>query len=285
MKNIGELERLLGCFPDAYVELSYAMDEDLLNDVMPLVGGRIASIHSLCPRREFFPNFASSDEAVISWSEKELMKDAAFALSIGAEILVLHPGYLLPSLIPSDKNRRIEALSSPSLEQYIGIRDGSICCNDYIFTPEYRRTFSLMSRNLRGMNRKLSDMGIRLALENLNPRAGYMLIHPDEMVALSRSEDFYFTLDIGHLYVSAELFGFDFLSGLKKVLDTGRVVTTHLHSNPSSRRKGLFTDSHQSLDGFSMPYEASLSLIERSGANMMLEVVDSIEHNLCFLFP
>ena len=169
MKNIGELERLLGCFPDAYVELSYAMDEDLLKDVMPLVGGRIASIHSLCPRREFFPNFASSDEDVISWSEKELMKDAAFALSIGAEILVLHPGYLLPSLIPSDKNRRIEALSSPSLEQYVGIRDGSICCNDYIFTPEYRRTFSLMCRNLRGMNRKLSDMGIRLALENLNP--------------------------------------------------------------------------------------------------------------------
>ena len=283
--GIGSPEEVLAIrrrFPDACFELPYNLRS--LDGMAEAASGRIASLHSLCPRRDFFPNFASDDDAVVSWSSEEMMKDAMTARQLGASVLVLHPGYLIPSLVPSEKNARLRLMESGELDRFVGISSGSICREDYISRPEYRAAFERMLPNLRELSDRLEKMGIILAVENLNPRAGYMLVHPDEMVEIAERTKLHFALDIGHLHVSAERFGLDFLHSLERILSTGRIVTTHLHSNPSDRKKGIFLDSHQSLDGFSMPWKDALSMIENSGANMMLETVEDPMHNLELLF-
>ena len=271
-------------FPDAWFELSYAMDSAFLEEVRPYVEGRVASVHSLCPRRAFFPNFAADEDDAVAWSMKEMMADAETARRFGASVLVLHPGYLVPSLVPTDSRKRIALMGCGILDPYIAISHGSICRTGYISSPEYRRAFERMIPRLEHLSGKLEEEGLTLAVENLNPRAGYMLIHPDEMVELAEHTHLHLTLDIGHLWITSELFSLDFLSSVKRILSTGRVVTTHLHSNPSDRAECVYEDSHQSLDRFSMPYREALDAIARSGANMMLETKEEAMHNLSLLF-
>ena len=284
IKKREEAESLLSLFPGISFELSYAMNESFLEEVKDVCRGRTASVHSLCPRRAFFPNFASSDESVLSWSLSEVLEDADTAAAFGASILVLHPGYIIPFLVPSDKEERMKMMGGDALKDYIAIDRGSICTASYIHEARYREAFERMIPRLEELSSHLRERGMTLAVENLNPRAGYMLVHPDEMVELSAKTSLSFTLDIGHLYVSAERFSLDFLSSLERILSTGRVVTTHLHSNPSDRRTGVYSDSHQSLDRFSMPWKDALRMIEDSGANMILETVEDPVHNLELLF-
>lgn len=279
-----EVSRIAGLFPQAFFELSYAMSDDFLRSVAPAIGGRIASLHSLCPRRSCFPNFASADESVFRWSYDEMLRDAGTARSLGADIQVLHPGYLIPSLIPTDTKERLALMESGVLSPYTAIKAGSICTDDYPEREEYRRAFELMIPALENLSAALNAEGITLAVENLNPRAGYMLVKPEEMLELARRTELSFTLDIGHLWVSAERFGFDFLTALEKVLTTGRVVTTHLHSNPSDRDSNLYADTHSSLDAYRLPWQDALKMIAQSGANMMLETTEDPEHNLDLLF-
>ena len=84
--GIGSPEEVLAIrrrFPDAYFELPYNLRN--LECMAEAASGRIASLHSLCPRRDFFPNFASDEGIVVSWSSGEMMKDAMTAgLAIGA---------------------------------------------------------------------------------------------------------------------------------------------------------------------------------------------------------
>lgn len=282
IKTTEEILRITEEFPSVSFELSYAMDSAFLEAAAPYIEGRTVSVHSLSPRREFFPNFASDDPSVIEWSEREMLCDAATAQRFGASVLVLHPGYLIPSLVPSDSTGRIKMMEA--MKPFIGIEKGAICRQEYNKMKEYRAAFETMIPNLVRLSGKLAGMGLTLAVENLNPRAGYMLMLPCEIEELAERTPLHFTLDIGHLWMSAELFGFDFLDGVKRVLATGRVVTTHLHSNPSSKEKGIFADTHQSLDRYCMPYREVLSAIERSGANMILETVEDAGHNLSLLF-
>ena len=282
--DVENVKRIQKLFPEARFELSYAMNDEFLEAVKPVLKGKVASVHSLCPRREFFPNFASSDEYVATWSTEEMLKDASTAADFGASILVLHPGYLVPSLVPTDTRKRLALMGCGILNDYIGVKEGSICRPDYIVSKAYRDAFELMIPQLESLSQNLKRKGVTLAVENLNPRAGYMLIHPDEILELAERTSLHFTLDIGHLWITTELYELDFLDSVERILSTGRVVTTHLHANPSDRKKQNFQDSHQSLDGFNMPYKEALKMIEESGANMMLETKELPEHNLSILF-
>ena len=284
LESAAEAEALALRFPDISFELSYAMDSRFLDDALSACRGRIASIHSLCPRRDFFPNFASDDEDAVSWSFSEVLADAVTAGRAGASIIVLHPGYMIPDLVPSDKDKRLAVMEGDALRPFIAIGNGSICREDYPSNPVYREAFERLIPRLEKLSGELRSRGITLAVENLNPRAGYMLVHPDEIAELAERTSLSFTLDIGHLLVSAERFSLDFLSSLDRILSTGRVVTTHLHSNPSDRHRGIFSDSHQSLDRFGMPWKEAIWMIEESGANMILETVEDPVHNLELLF-
>ena len=77
-------------------------------------------------------------------------------------------------------------------------------------------------------------------------------------------------------------FGFDTLTQAKRILDTHKVKTMHLHSNESCQ--GVYKDSHKSLYKY-MPYWRELcSYGEEKGSNLILEVLEEIVENVAFLF-
>lgn len=276
-----EVEEIVSAFPDVSFELSYAMTAEFWRETRDIVAPRTVSIHSLSPRRDYFPNFASSDKQAVSWSMERLLEDARFAVSIGAEYLVIHPGYLLPGLVPSDSKNRIALLSGSGLGRFILKEPGSICMPSYVADGDYRKAFRRMKVNLKLISSRLSDIGVTLLCENLNPRAGYMNITPDEMVKLAE-DGLSLCLDIGHLWMTSVLFGSDFILDVEKVLATGKVGSTHLHSNPTDGE--VFIDSHESLDAYDLPWKRVLELIGNSKANMVLETVENPLHNLSLLF-
>ena len=142
-----------------------------------------------------------------------------------------------------------------------------------------------MVENTARLTKRFESEGVRLAIENLNPRAGYLLIHPDEMIEIANRKEHYLTLDIGHLYVSSALFDLDFLYEIRRVMETGRVVNVHLHSNASNKEKLIFEDSHSSLVDESFPYKEALDILRETSFSRLLmghEKAQSISIQLFF---
>ena len=66
VKSIKEVEEIRERFPDAWFELSYMSTPESLKETLPLIKGRVASIHLLAPVRPYFPNLASDNS--YQWS-------------------------------------------------------------------------------------------------------------------------------------------------------------------------------------------------------------------------
>lgn len=279
IKDIKTIEEIREKYPDCYFELSYLSTEESLKEILPIIKGRVSSIHLLAPKREFFPNLASLSS--YAWSEREILKDVELALSVGAENLVLHPGYLVDGLVYSDYARRLPQIKELKLEEYLIKKDEGVCSKEYIKSTLYKEKYKVMKEKALILNDKISKSGISLCLENLNPREGYMVLHPDEMIDLAFS-GLSLCLDVGHLHVNSFIFGFDTLTQAKRILDTHKVKTMHLHSNESCQ--GVYKDSHKSLYKY-MPYWRELcSYGEENGSNLILEVLEEIVENVALLF-
>ena len=279
IKDKETVERIRKDYPDCYFELSYMSTPESLQELLPIIKGRVASIHLLAPVREYFPNLAA--ESAYEWSEREILKDAELALQCGAENLVLHPGYLVNGLVYSTYAKRLPQIQNAGLEKYMLLPEESVCSTEYITSELYQKAFDLLLENSLKLTEKIRALGLHLCLENLNPRAGYMILHPDEAIKLAAA-GLDLCVDIGHLQVNAALFGFDVLTETKRLLDTGHVKTMHLHSNQSVY--GTFKDSHRSLDRH-MPYwQEVLDHAEAKGANQILEVLEEPLHNIGLLF-
>ena len=276
------IESILERYKDVWFELPYTMKRAFWDTNKDLLKNRIVSIHSLSPAREYFPNLAAEDEKALTFSFAEVKKDAEFASALSARFLILHPGYLMPGLVPSSSSKRLKGLERAELEGFRLCQGSTICSRRYPEGNLYRNAFDKMKKNLEILSLSLQEKGITLCAENLNPRIGYMLMLPEEMEELGKIPSVSFCLDIGHLRVSSALFGFDFLSAIRKILGTGKVRTTHLHSNPS--KDGIYKDSHESLYKYECPYKEVLGMIEESGANMILESVEEPLENLDILF-
>ncbi len=279
IKDIADVMAIRSAYPDCWFEISYLSTPESLKEILPVVSGRVASIHMLAPVREFFPNL-SSDKSY-AWSEREILKDAGFALSIGAENLVLHPGYLVDGLVYRDYSRRLKQLHELDMDGLMLVPEESVCSPSYIESSIYRNAFDSMVSNAQRLSRRIRELGLHLCLENLNPRAGYLFLHPDEAVALA-SEGLELCIDVGHLQVNSAVFGFDVLSETKRILDTGHVRTMHLHSNGS--KPGFYKDSHESLDKFMPFYKEILKYGQEKGANLILETLEEPLHNISLLF-
>lgn len=277
--SVGEVESIREKYPDCWFELSYMSTEKSLREILPVIKGRVASIHLLAPKRDYFPNLASSKS--YPWSEREIMKDAEEALLVGADKLVLHPGYLVDGLVYSDYSKRLPQIKKLPLDNYLLSAEESVCSQEYINSKLYREKFEVMTENALILSEKVKTLGATLCLENLNPRAGYMILHPDECIRLI-SLGLSMCLDVGHLHVNSFVFGFDTLSETKRILDTGGVKTMHLHSNES--KVGLYKDSHRSFDKY-MPYwKEIISYGEEKGSSLILETLEESVHNVGLLF-
>lgn len=279
IKDIREVAKIREIYPDAWFELSYMSTEESLKETLPFIKGRVASIHLLAPVRPYFPNLASDNS--YSWSLNEILKDAEAALKLGAENLVLHPGYLVDGLVSRDYKTRLVQLKELNMEEYMVSKEESVASSSYIDSPLYKSAFQKMAENALEVTEKVRAMGLNLALENLNPRTGYMVLHPDEMIYLA-TLGLDLCVDVGHLQVNSAIFGFDVLSETKRILDTGRVKTMHLHSNPS--HIGVYKDSHNSLNKFLPNYEKILEYGEKKGSNLILETLEDTMGNLSLLF-
>ncbi len=271
----------------ALFELSYTMGQDFLNSVKPELYGRTVSVHAACPSTEFFPNLASNDANVIERSNRDLYRTLETAVDFGASFVVVHPGYVTNRAIPTDEALQQRLLTSVEFKPYIRIKKGSICGPDYTETPRYRVFMERTLANLAQFGVRCAERGIGLAIENLNPRAGYLIQTPRDMIETVRVlPSAGLCLDIGHLWVSDTVYEFNFLEGIKRILATGRVFTTHLHSNHSvnpGTNRARYTDDHESLFAGNVPVRETLRLLSGSGANLVIEVKKEELKNAIYL--
>ncbi len=257
----------------ARFELAYTMQPKLLDELEPLISGRVPSLHAYCPATRYFPNFASADPAVIAESFSDMDATLDTALRFGAGIVVLHSGYVTDSPMPASYKERRSLLDRPEFVQDIRHADGAICGPEYNQTDKYRRYAARTMENLAELAQRFEKSGVRVAAENLNPRVGYLFHTPEEMVEIaSIHPNLGICLDVGHLYISSFAYGFDYLDGLRAVVSTGKVLTCHLHSNSSSPSR--FRDDHHSIDRNDFPIRQVLDILVPSGANLVLELLE-----------
>lgn len=167
------------------------------------------------------------------------------------------------------------------MEEYMLQKEESVAAPSYIKSEKYKKAFKIMVENALKLNKKINNLGLNLTLENLNPRVGYMNLLPEESIYLA-SLGLDLCIDVGHLFINSIIFGFDCLSQTKLLLDTGRVKTMHLHSNPS--HVGYYKDSHLSFDKYMPYYKEIISYASSKGANLILESIEEPERNVGLLF-
>lgn len=272
IKTRKELEEIASAFPSSCFEIAYNTSKQFYEENEDILKNKIASIHSLSPMREFFPNFATDDRKTLEWSKRELLLDAQFAAKVNADILVLHPGYITNGLVPSDAEKRLKYFSSPNYRRFFSKGESQVCDPSYVSTSTYKDSFMRMKDNISDISEYIKkEFDITLAIENLNPRAGYILITASEMEELSKDLNIRFCLDIGHMYITALLFGQDFHTCIKSVLNTKSVITTHIHSSPSTNQ--YFTDAHDRASLYLSNWSEILSLLNGAEVNMIVETV------------
>lgn len=279
MKSLKEIEAYIGEIgAEARFELSYQMSSDFLAQAGPLFRGRVLSAHACCPSTEFFPNLASANPSVVAQSLADMETTLETALEYEAKIVVLHAGYATDLAMPSSFAARKAILALPEFVKDIRHADGAICGPEYCQSPGYRPYAERAKEWLAALARRYARAGVRLAVENLNPRVGYLFHSPEEMLELAALDsDLWLCLDVGHLYITSFAFGFDYLEGLKTIVGSGKVASCHLHANSSA--PGRYKDDHFSMERRGFPLEEVLGVVASSGANLIVEAVEDLAKN------
>ncbi len=127
------------------------------------------------------------------------------------------------------------------------------------------------------------NKGIRLAVENLNPRLTYLFQMPEDFIRLIKEIDnIFICIDIGHLWISALVHKFDYFDALESIISTDRVVSAHIHDNASvSGSNYYYNDDHGSIGSGNVPVRESVDiLVKKSSANLIVEAVSDPMRNL-----
>jgi sugar phosphate isomerase/epimerase len=267
-------------------ELSYQWEAGSPEQA-PEVRGAVLSVHAPCPRAPHFPNLGSRDASVLRRSLEDIRRSAETAARFGAGFVVLHPGYTLDVPVPVDATRRLAVLSRHAGEEarYIWSREGSICTPGYCESPGYRVHLEEATANLAEAARRCAAEGVELAVENLNPRVSYLLQLPAEIVQLVRAlPRLRVCVDLGHLWIASLVHRFDFLRGLRQIVDTGRVVSAHVHDNGSQLGTrtvagrlvdappdgSYLGDDHLAIGRGRVPVAAAVQLLARAGVGSLV---------------
>ena len=269
----------------ALFELGYEWEIDSPT-LAPVLREAVVSVHAPCPRTRFFPNLGSRDPPVRRRSLEDIRGSAETAAAFGAEFVVLHPGYTLDIAVPLDANQRSTALArhAGGEDRFIWSREGCICTPEYCASATYRLHREVAAANLVDALRTCTDTGVGMAVENQNPRVGYLFQLPAELVSLVHAlPGLRICVDLGHLWISSLVHGFDFLSGLRDMLATGRVVSAHVHDNGSRLGTGAgerfmdappagsrFGDEHLALGRGTIPIAAAVSHLKRVAVGILV---------------
>lgn len=275
---------------EALFELSYEWEIDSPEQA-PGLRGAVVSVHAPCPRSAHFPNLGSRDPSVRRASLEDIRRSAETAAAFGAGFVVLHPGYTLDVAVPVDSSRRFAVLArhAGGEERYVWSREGSICTPGYCETAACRLHREEATANLAEALRICESEGVELAVENLNPRVTYLFQLPAELVHVVHVlPQLRLCVDLGHLWISSLVHGFDFVSGLRDILATGRVVSAHVHDNDSrlgtrvSERVvdappdgSRFGDDHLAIGRGNVPIAAAVHQLKRAGVGtLVIETLD-----------
>lgn len=279
-KTAAEIASYIELCPDARFELSYNMSKCFLDEVEPLVRGRVMSLHACVPSEPCFPNFGSFDPEVLAESRDAVERTARTAVRYGADIIVLHPGYLTDKRVGSRYEERSRLMNGPEFAPYVGRTEGSIARSDLLGMPGYKSRFSHMAEELGELQGVLGRRyGVRIAVENLNPRAGYLNMSPDELDLLPSCVSL--CLDVGHLWISHFVFDFDFLDAVARYVSDKRLVSMHLHSNRSDGT--ILEDGHNDFLAQGFPSRQIVSMVGGRDVNLVLETVGNPVENTRYL--
>jgi sugar phosphate isomerase/epimerase len=272
-------------------ELSYNLNEEFLTELCRLRGfcsGRVVSVHAPCPSRTYFPNLGSFDPEVAGESLRTIAESARTAARFGAANLVLHPGYTFDEPVHLDSRRRLTVLEQRlrAKQGWIQISEGSICSPEYCGSEEYRSHLSQAVANLKRAASLCRREGVSLCAENMNPRVTYLFQTPGDLLALCAANGgIRICLDLGHLWLSSLVHGFDYLGAVEELCRSGRVVTTHIHDNRSTLGENtLLVDEHRDIGGGNVPLAAAVALISRHARSALVaETVTAPLENLSAL--
>ncbi len=260
-------------------ELSYKMNSPYLQRVADL-NVPVASAHIPCPHTNIMPNLGSSDPAVVQESMDVIRQSAETAAGFDADILVLHSGYATDSRIYTDFALRSEHLEKETqgFENFLIKQEGKVSSDAYCETSKYRKHLELTMKNLPRAVAIGKEYGVSLAIENLNPRITYLMQRPQDLLyTLAEVPGVYMCLDFGHLWLSSIVHGFSYFEAIIALLDSGRVITTHVHNNYSVPENiHSLSDSHHGLDNGNIPYSSVFKLLNNYAVDrLILETEES----------
>ena len=267
-------------------ELSYQSDKQYLKDIAS-IKGNVLSGHIPCPQNKYLPNLGSRSSLVIQNSLETIKASTDTVSSFGGTILVLHAGYTTDEPVFTENRKREKKLREYEKKSlYLWLSEGSICKPGYAESDEYKIHMEITLKNLKKAANISMDRGIKLAVENLNPRLTYLFQMPEDFVRMTEEIDnLYICIDVGHLWISSLVHKYDYFEALNILVSTGRVVTAHIHDNNSRAEGNLrFSDDHGSLGTGTVPVKESISIIAKnSSANLIIEAVSEPEKNLSML--
>ncbi len=252
-------------------ELSYNLKRDRLQELV-FLKGRVLSVHAPCPETEFYPNFGSNDTTIVEESFAIIEETLSTAVEFGARRIVLHPGYTLDVPVYTEFCKR-NSMIKDFLDRD---REFALFPDDTFCTPKYSKSSGYMEYlnnsfgNLERAAELCKSKGVELAIENLNPRLTYLYQSPDDILSAVRVVDnLGVCLDLGHLWITTEVYRLDFIETVKRLARAGMVSTVHVHDN-NSRFPDFLADQHLIPGEGIIPIIEAVKILKESGTESFI---------------
>lgn len=171
---------------------------------------------------DFALNLAAEDHGP-AWAAFE--RTVEIARSFGAQDIVFHGFFLTGQAIPHGDSGFWSSLLDV-LDPSIRERTGPDADQSFFNTREFHLFKERVKVTLRKLRRDFPDQ--KIYLKNDLPVPGAGARRPEDILFL----DSPIWVDTSHLWASALVHRFDFYRALETLLDSGRVLGAHLHSNP-----------------------------------------------------
>ncbi|NLO89179.1 MAG: TIM barrel protein [Clostridia bacterium] len=202
----------------------------------------------------------------ISSQRENLIKSLEFAHALDSEILVFHPGkFAAFKILDSSGKRRLE------------------------FTRRnVEKMLALEREMLYSAAKKAEKLGITIAIENTQPYVDRSPYSYSELLSLLRIQvdtlnhpNIGITLDVGHAFLSANFYGFNFLEEIAKTIPYIRHA--HIHDNlgkvgKTSEKGGAklmaqgYGDLHLPMGFGKIPVDEVLSLLQNCPCVILHEI-------------